>query len=432
MRLPEQIDFADMFGGVGGFRHGLEAASTRFNAQYYWDVNEYAVKSYNAIFGEDHDTTDVAELDADRLKQFDLLCAGFPCQSFSIAGRREGFDDTRGTLFFEIARVARAVQPAVLLLENVKGLLSHDDGETFKVILETLGELGYSVEWQVLNSRYHGVPQNRERVFIVGHLGGFPGQQVFPLYGADPAPAREDGVGVSTKRGGGLQQRDVSTAVDANYWKGIDNHRARTAILRWQNSREGLVADEEAPSLRSSRGGGVRKIPYILQNPRGDNEGGEHEMAPTVNASRYEQNNFVREKVEPVYTPDFKEKDCNKKDRIGSETGDMFTVDGTSIHGIAEWRTALLHSRGFEAKDEPVSHAVKGGGGGSSKNFATDGARIRKLTPRECWRLQGFPDTSFEKAAEVNSDTQLYKQAGNAVTVNVIRDIAERILEVYE
>lgn len=124
---------------------------------------------------------DATKINTDELPEFDMLVAGFPCQAFSIAGKRRGFEDTRGTLFYEVARVAEGKKPRYLLLENVKGLVNHEKGETFRIILETLRELGYHTQWGVVNSRYFGIPQNRERVFIVGSLRGEPIPKVFPI-----------------------------------------------------------------------------------------------------------------------------------------------------------------------------------------------------------------------------------------------------------
>jgi len=137
-------------------------------------------KSTKNIGGE-CDGRDIRTVPSEEIPDHDLLCAGFPCQSFSVAGKRGGFEDTRGTLFFEIARILRDKRPRHLLLENVKGLLSHQEGETFQTILGVLADLGYRCEWQVLNSKYFGVPQNRERVFIVGRLGGEGRPEVFPI-----------------------------------------------------------------------------------------------------------------------------------------------------------------------------------------------------------------------------------------------------------
>ena len=136
---------------------------------------------------------DITQIKADELPDFDCLVGGFPCQAFSIAGKRKGFEDTRGTLFFDLARILRAKQPRLFVFENVKGLLSHDGGRTFKTIIEAIDELGYDCQWQVLNSKNHGVPQNRERVYIVGHLRGTPRPEVFPLTSDDGKDSRLSG-----------------------------------------------------------------------------------------------------------------------------------------------------------------------------------------------------------------------------------------------
>src|SRR3990167_5374578 len=163
------MKFIEMFAGIGGFRHGLE--KHRFKCVWANEIDKYACKIYRKNFGDKElFEGDIRAVDAISIPDHDLLCAGFPCQSFSIAGKRGGFEDTRGTLFFEIARIASVKRPELLLLENVKGLLSHDSGRTFGTILTTLSDLGYFLEWQVLNSKDFRVPQNRERVFIVGHL----------------------------------------------------------------------------------------------------------------------------------------------------------------------------------------------------------------------------------------------------------------------
>lgn len=155
----------------------------------FCEIDKFARKSYKAIYEtegeiEFHDIRQVTDQDFRQLRgQVDIICGGFPCQAFSLAGRRLGFEDTRGTLFFEIARAAKQVQPRFLFLENVKGLLSHDKGETFRTILTTLDELGYDVEWQVLNSKDFQVPQNRERIFIIGYSRRYRPRFLFPLRG---------------------------------------------------------------------------------------------------------------------------------------------------------------------------------------------------------------------------------------------------------
>lgn len=178
------IDYFSGFSGIGGFEKAIQeaAAALGIEAQCvgYSEIEKTAIKIYKEHF--DHTNFgDATAIDADTLPDIFLYAAGFPCQAFSIGGKRLGFDDTRGTLFFDVARVLRAKRPQHFILENVKGLLSHDGGRTFRVIIETLVELGYCVEWQLLNSKDFGIPQNRERVYIVGHLGGLSGPPVFPF-----------------------------------------------------------------------------------------------------------------------------------------------------------------------------------------------------------------------------------------------------------
>ena len=167
------IRYFDMFAGIGGFRSGLEAIGG-FECVGYCEIDKYAKQAYEAMYdtGGELYFDDARKIVLEQLPDFDLLVGGFPCQSFSIAGARKGFDDTRETLFFEIARIASVKKPKYLFLENVPGLLNHNQGRTFETILRTLDELGYDVCWQVLNSKNFGVPQSRNRVFIIGYLRG--------------------------------------------------------------------------------------------------------------------------------------------------------------------------------------------------------------------------------------------------------------------
>lgn len=176
------LKYFSMFSGIGGFELGIEQAAADLSITTecvgYSEIDKPAIRTYEEHFNHDN-YGDATTIRADGLPGFDLLVGGFPCQAFSVAGRRRGFEDTRGTLFFDIARVLKANYPERFILENVKGLLSHDKGNTFRTILRTLDELGYNVQWKVLNSKDYGVPQHRERVYIVGHLGGTPQPEVF-------------------------------------------------------------------------------------------------------------------------------------------------------------------------------------------------------------------------------------------------------------
>ncbi|HFI0296477.1 TPA: DNA cytosine methyltransferase [Streptococcus suis] len=200
------MKFLDLFAGIGGFRLGMERAG--HECVGFCEIDPFARKSYKAIHDtegefEFHDITAVTDESVRGIGSVDVICGGFPCQAFSIAGKRAGFEDTRGTLFFEIARFASILRPKYLFLENVTGLLNHDNGNTFEVILGALDELGYDAEWQVFNSKNFGVPQNRERVFIIGHLRGAGGRAIFPF-------------GRGDKEAGSLQGQSTNT-ITARY-----------------------------------------------------------------------------------------------------------------------------------------------------------------------------------------------------------------------
>ena len=270
-----EIKFIELFAGIGGFRYGLERANniitqsenreskegwngktdvrqtllhgrsiSSFTCIWSNEWDKYACQIYRKNFGnkELHEG-DITTIDAGSIPDHDLLCGGFPCQAFSIAGKRKGFEDTRGTLFFDIARILNTKRPRMLLLENVKGLLSHDNGDTFRTILWVLHELGYDVQWQVLNSKDFGVPQNRERVFIIGHLRGTHRPEVFPIRAAD----QEINKGI------------VSTAIDGNYWKGPDKHGQRTMIIFGDGHKNNTPTDI-VPTLRAGRKFDMDKI----------------------------------------------------------------------------------------------------------------------------------------------------------------------------
>ena len=175
--------FLDFFAGIGGFRLGMEMAG--HECVGHCEIDENANRSYIAMHRPKESewyARDITTVDPWDLPQAEVYCFGFPCQTFSIAGARRGFEDTRGTLFFEVMRLAKERKPDLLFAENVKGLLNHDSGRTFGTIIRTMDELGYDVEWQLCNSKYMGIPQNRERVFIIGHYrNGRCTRKILPL-----------------------------------------------------------------------------------------------------------------------------------------------------------------------------------------------------------------------------------------------------------
>ena len=172
------IKVFSMFSGIGGFEYGMLQSKHDFEIIGHSEIDKYANQIYDKHFEGVKNYGDATKIDPRTLPDFDLLVGGFPCQAFSVAGLRRGLDDTRGTLFFDIARILSIKKPQFLVLENVKGLLSHDKGETLSRILTVLSKLGYQVEYRVLNSKDYGVPQNRERIFITGYFGASSGSKI--------------------------------------------------------------------------------------------------------------------------------------------------------------------------------------------------------------------------------------------------------------
>ncbi|WEA58320.1 DNA cytosine methyltransferase [Pediococcus pentosaceus] len=409
------MKFIDLFAGIGGFRMGMERAG--HECVGYVEIDKFARKSYEAIYNTEgewtkHDITKVTDEEWHQFRgEVDVLCGGFPCQAFSIAGKRRGFaDETRGTLFFEVARAAKEIQPSYLFLENVKGLLNHDKGRTFRTILSTLDECGYDVEWQLCNSKNFGVPQNRERVIIIGHLRGASTREVFFDAGQSGQTTSSNVIKViGNTSDTGFRSHDVldptglSTTLMSRDYKGPKQVAVKQvgnisdSDSFGGNPQTGRVYDPEglSPTLNTMTGGG-REPKIIDDQGRKNKKVIPTDISPTLRAQSHGNEPKV---AIPVITPDRINKRQNG--RRFKENGDpMFTINTVDKHGILIKKPTV----------------------GDSEDL-----RIRKLTPRECWRLQGFPDWAFDKAQEVNSNSQLYKQAGNSVTVPLMEFVANRL-----
>jgi len=431
------LTFLDLFAGIGGFRLGMQLAGHAPVGWVEWD--KFARKSYEAIHEPEgewtaHDITRVSDDDIRNLGRergpVQVICGGFPCQAFSVAGKRGGFNDTRGTLFFEIMRFASILRPRYLFLENVVGLLNHDNGNTFETILRTLDEVGYDAEWDVLNSKDYGVPQNRERVFIIGHLRGGRTRKVFPL--------SNTGSEVDCKLIGLLDIKGKEQIKRVYDPQGISptlttmqggNQEPKIVIQKTHGSTT-TVKHDETGTLQAAR---LDKIPCIVDQGklklRNDN------ISTRLSASYYKglDNHGARTgvaEIRPVLTPDREEKRQNGR-RFKEPGEPMFTLTAQDKHGVAIKKIGHLESDSGQtgavySTDGIAPTQLKQHGNAVTK--IVDDWRIRKLTPRECFRLQGFPDWAFDRASAVNSDSQLYKQAGNSVTVNVIHAIASQLI----
>lgn len=412
------MKFVDLFAGIGGFRFGMESAGHECVA--FCEIDKFARASYKAIHNTEgeielHDITTVTDEEIRNIGHVDVICGGFPCQAFSIAGARRGFEDTRGTLFFEIARFAAILKPKYLFLENVKGLLNHDKGDTFEVILSALDELGYDVEWQVLNSKDFGVPQNRERVFIIGHFRGQRGRKIFPIGGEDEkSSAKRLGINIlgNTKNPNGTAQGTRDIVHDP---KGIVGTLTATDYKGPKQVAIPVLTPDRANKRQNGRrfkSDGEPMFTLTAQDRHGiviaGNLPGSHEQ----NGRVYDING-----ISPTLNtmqgggrqPKIRVREATKKGYAEASVGDSVNLS----HPNSKTRRGRV--------GEGIANTLVTG---DSQGVVTPNFRIRKLTPRECWRLQGFPDWAFDKAQEVNSNSQLYKQAGNSVTVNVIKEIA--------
>lgn len=304
------------FTGIGGFEIGIDHAAARAGQKVeyvgYSEIDKRCISVYEKHFKGVHNYGDITKIDAEALPDFDCLVGGFPCQAFSILGHRRGFEDTRGTLFFELARILQAKRPKLFVFENVKGLVIHDGGRTFRTIISAINDLGYDCQWQVLNSTNHSVPHNRDRIIIVGHLRGSGRPKVFPI----PRATAQNN-----------DKRDSVAARDRS--KGVRIPEA--TVAGFATAYPGQAVNLSMPNSRSRRG----RV---------------SDVSPTLDTGMW------------IYT------------------------------------------------------------------VAPDG-RLRRLTPRECERLQAFPDdwTQTGILGEQFTDRQRYKMMGNAVTTNVIQSVFERI-----
>ncbi len=319
------MKYFSLFSGIGGFEAGIHKAlaGKKTHCVGYSEIDPYAIKIYTTHFAKHKNFGDITKINEKELPDFDLLVGGFPCQSFSIAGKRRGFADPRGQMFYHIERILRAKKPSRFILENVKGLLNHDDGRTFKVIVAALAALGYRVQWLVLNSKNHGVAQHRERVLIIGHHRSITQPKIFPQGFTDtPTDAPH-----KTKNGSGIH---------CLYNGGYINKKIH-----------GVTGF--SPALVAS----TNSVPVIAITNSSNREFGWKPISPALCAG-----------------------DFRNVKLVGKRCGNLYK-------------------------------------------------QIRKLTPLECERLQGFSDYWTIGI----SDTQRYKCLGNAVTVPVIEWIVTELFK---
>ena len=419
------MKFIDMFAGIGGFRSGLEKAGHQCVGYVEWD--KYARKSYQAIYDTKGEYTahDIKEVKGIELPEADIWTFGSPCQDISIAGKQKGIvKGGRSSMFFEVIRCLKEriggekTLPSILIMENVKALLSSNGGWDFARVLIEMDKVGYDVEWAVLNSS-DVVPQNRERIYIIGHLRGKSTRQVFPIrrQGTDLARSNPKiGVVGNTSSTDYKSQNVISsngisptlTATDYKHPKQVAVRQVGNIVKQtgFSNPQRGRIysANGISPTLNTVQGGGLEPKVLIERPLKGFTKNGWHfeqnvfstnSIAATLKAAGG-SGNIPKIAYRPCLTPDRINKRQNGR-RFKNCEDPVFTLTSQDRHGV------LIES------DRALA--------------------IRKLTPKECWRLQGFTDEQFEKAKQAGvSNSQLYKQAGNAVTVDVIEQIGKRLV----
>lgn len=444
--------YVSLFSGIGGFEQALnKLGGTCVMAS---EIDKFANQAYETLYG--HATVgDVTKIEAADVPDHDLLVGGFPCQAFSVAGKRLGFEDTRGTLFFEMARIAKAKKPKAILAENVKGLVGHDKGRTLNVIIQTLCDIGYTVDFNVLNSKYFGVPQNRERIFIIAIRDDLIKPEAWKIEGTNVVAKGKRRIaqldGVKTFNFDWPPQTEVTTRlrdilednVDEKYYLSEEKTAKLVAKLSEDNRQKfsevdnkrivQLNGDRDNPGL-STNENEAYTVPanpmsdrgQLLQEPQmlGHIDLNGHDLLKRVYSAEgvsptlttmgggntepkiaeeqeysWEDEFRIRreeQEIRPVLTPD-RETKCQNGRRFKDDGEESFTLTAQDRHGVAT---------------------------GIPPHY-----RIRKLTPLECFRLQGFPNEAHQALVDAGiSNSQLYKMAGNAVTVNVIDAIGRRLL----
>lgn len=471
------MKFIDFFAGIGGFRKGMELAGHKCIG--FCEFDKFATASYismhlltdeqrkaledipikqrqKEILKEEYRNgewyaNDIRRVYAGDIPRADCWCFGFPCQDISVAGKQVGFQGNRSSLFFRVMYLVGQLEeenkPTYLFIENVKNLLSVNGGWDFARLLIEMEREGYDAEWQVLNSKDYEVPQNRERCFIIGHLRGRSTSKIFPIEGTDGENsvqiiAHKDGYRRNTQvfspdgitetldtgQGGGRGHHvALPCFIDLSYQESKSTDIARCLKARYDNGVSNLRADKSSVAVK------IMNKDYRYKHEAIHDTSG---CESTLMARDYKDAQRV---AIPVLTPDRIEKRQNGR-RFKENGEPMFTLTSQDRHGVAIDPLGVLRNvrteYGKEVADTLDTSCNQGIFVQVSEELTVYAVwyekyqcyiAIRKLTPKECFRLQGWSDDYFEKAQFVNSDSQLYKQAGNGVTVSVIKAIAEKL-----
>ena len=470
----------EAFSGIGTQRMALRNLGIEHEVVCIAEIDKFAIRSYEAIHGETLNLGDVSKIDPNDVPDHDLFTYSFPCQDISVAGKGKGFkpeSGTRSSLLWECEKIIEAKRPKYLLMENVKALIFKKFKPGFEKWLRLLEELGYTNYWQVLNAKDYGIPQNRERVFCVSILGThepyvFPKKQELILRLKDvlenevderfyiksekvdkliqqliddgklqgvpekqPSIQKIGHMGVGGQKGGVYSREGICPCLPATQYKDP------TKIIETKDPESNVIGQKV---IVASRG----RNPY---NPSDRTTGSPTEQRLEVNKQGTSNTITSVQKDNLVLEPIVCEQRTDEGLRFfkGGVVGTLRTIDSCSDKRVLEpkelkfvgglgskdWvgdgkelsRNYPQGERVYDSQGIACSQTAQGGGTGSYTGLYLHDYRIRKLTPKECWRLMGISDEDFEKAQEVNSNTQLYKQAGNAIVVDVLEGIFRKL-----
>lgn len=425
--MSETIRFVDLFAGIGGIRKGFELACRdkgfRTECVFVSEIKPYAIKVLKQNHPNETINGDITQVEAASIPDFDFLLAGFPCQSFSAAGKRLGFQDTRGTLFFDVERILKEKQPYGFVLENVEGLVNHDRekpgdkiGRTLTTILEHLKALDYKVSWKVLNAKYFGVPQERKRVYIVGTKQDKPNIDRFNRTVCSLADILENGIKVTDSKFTKLLLEHYT--VEELAGKSIKDKRGgNNNIHSWDIELKGPVSKEQKMLLNAMMTERRKKkwaeeygidwmdgMPLTIEMIRSFFDAPNlEEMLEDLVDKKYVRKEYPKRKV------------GNRREQDSSLPLGYNIVAGKMSFEVSK----VLSSSGIA----PTLVAMD-----MQHLFVPDGNGIRPLTLREGLRLFGYPD---DYKFDVSID-EGYDLLGNTVVVPVIKAVSERVLDIYE
>lgn len=402
--MKKEIIYLDLFSGTGGFAKGLQSSGFVFTKHYYSEVDKYSVANYQYNFRHAKNLGDITKIKGKQIERPNIITFGSPCQDISIAGKFKGLKGKRSSLFFEAVRIIRECRPDVFIFENVKGLFSSNEGKDFEVVLQTLANIGlYECQWQLLNTCWF-LPQNRERIYLVGHLRGKSTPQIFPFgesYQGNHALNKKESQGKS-----------LSPTIDTKV--GESSHRS-PYILHWKNSTDKWVKErmDKSPALKAQSD--------LVRQPL------------VVSGAAYRTRNYKGQsgKIEVR-----KDKNANQLTTVQKDSMVLFHVPEATRKGYAtatEGDSINLSFLEANRRRGRVGKGIANTIDTGVQQYTLKQGSLRRLTPIECERLQGFPDNwtkwgLFDGKVKEISDAQRYKMLGNAVTVAVVEAIAMRLL----